>query len=229
MLIFALAAVPAGGDGVDGDDFTVYLSVASDYVFRGSSQTREKPAVQLGVEFEHESGLFAGIWGSNVEFPPLGPAEDPRDVEVQLYGGYGFDLGRGWALSAALARYEYPGAGGRFDWDYTEGSLALLYRDGSLSLSRSESALGSSYEGLAVEVANRWQLPAELALLVTAGYYDLRAPFLEDYAYWSAELSRPFRWLTLMLGYFDTDSRGEELWGDRAAARLVAGASFRIH
>ena len=78
-------------------------------------------------------------------------------------------------------------------------------------------------------MANRWQLPAELALLVTAGYYDLRAPFLEDYAYWSAELSRPFRRLTLMLGYFDTDSRGEELWGDRAAARLVAGASFRIH
>ncbi len=42
----------------------------SDYVWRGSSQTREKPAIQAGFKYAHESGLFASMRGSNVKFKP---------------------------------------------------------------------------------------------------------------------------------------------------------------
>ncbi|MBU9387430.1 TorF family putative porin [Burkholderia multivorans] len=37
------------------------VSLTSDYVWRGSSQTREKPAVQAGVKYAHDSGFYASV------------------------------------------------------------------------------------------------------------------------------------------------------------------------
>jgi uncharacterized protein (TIGR02001 family) len=227
-LLGLLSALPAGAAGV-ADDLSVYVGAVSDYVFRGYSQTRERPAVQLGLDYEHESGLFAGLWASNVEFAPAGPFEDPRDVEIDAYVGYGVELGRDWALSGTLVRYAYPGADDVIDWDYNELAVALRWSDAALAVAYSDSSLGSGEKGVAVELTDRWKLPWRLALLAGAGFYDLEASYLEDYVYWNLGLARPFGRFTLTLGYFDTDGRAEEVWGDRAAARLVAGATFRIH
>ena len=54
-------------------------------------------------------------------------------------------------------------------------------------------------------------------------------PFLKDYIYWNVGLSRPVKRLSFALDYFDTDDRGEDLWGELAGARIVAGVSYRIH
>ena len=43
------------------------VSFASDYVWRGMTQS-DGPAIQGGFDFEAESGFYAGIWGSNVNF-----------------------------------------------------------------------------------------------------------------------------------------------------------------
>ena len=46
---------------------TANVSFASDYVWRGMTQS-DGPAIQGGFDFEAESGFYAGIWGSNVNF-----------------------------------------------------------------------------------------------------------------------------------------------------------------
>src|SRR2546428_12277993 len=38
----------------------------SDYVFRGISYTRERGAVQGGFDYSHSSGIYLGVWASNV-------------------------------------------------------------------------------------------------------------------------------------------------------------------
>ncbi len=228
-LLGVALCLPAAAAGVDSDDFTVYVSVASDYVFRGYSQTREDPAIQLGLDFEHESGLFAGLWVSNVDFPPAGPFEDRRELEVNIYAGYGVELGREWALSGTLVRYEYPGDEGAIDWDYSEFGLALRHGGAVLSVAYSDSALGSGDAGVAVELTERWPLPRNLELAAGVGFFDLDSPFLRDYYYWNVGLSRPFRRFTLTLGYFDTDGSGEYNWGEFAEPRLVASVTYRVH
>ncbi len=51
-------------------DYTMAYNVGatSDYRFRGISQTSFKPAVQAGADFAHKSGIYVGVWGSNVNW-----------------------------------------------------------------------------------------------------------------------------------------------------------------
>ena len=46
--------------------FPSSISLVSDYIWRGQTQTWGKPAVQAGIEADHASGFYAGFWGSNV-------------------------------------------------------------------------------------------------------------------------------------------------------------------
>src|SRR4051812_17245106 len=48
--------------------FTGTAAVATDYIFRGISQTDEKAAIQGSIEWHHDMGIFLGVWGSNVDF-----------------------------------------------------------------------------------------------------------------------------------------------------------------
>lgn len=43
-------------------------SVTTDYRFRGVTQTQNDPALQGGFTLGHASGLYFGLWGSNVNF-----------------------------------------------------------------------------------------------------------------------------------------------------------------
>ncbi|MBK8286564.1 MAG: hypothetical protein IPK97_17815 [Ahniella sp.] len=49
---------------------TLTGTLTSDYVFRGVSQSQESAALQGSVEVGHESGFYAGVWGSSVDFTP---------------------------------------------------------------------------------------------------------------------------------------------------------------
>ena len=44
------------------------VAFASDYVWRGMTQTAEEPAISGGFDIAGESGLYFGTWASNVEF-----------------------------------------------------------------------------------------------------------------------------------------------------------------
>ncbi|RZJ96113.1 MAG: hypothetical protein EON88_08495 [Brevundimonas sp.] len=69
-------AAPASAEDVD---VSFNIGVVSDYVFRGFSQTDEDPAIQGGIDITTESGFYAGVWASNVDF------YDSTDAEVDGY------------------------------------------------------------------------------------------------------------------------------------------------
>src|SRR3954469_18200259 len=48
--------------------FTGNVGIYSQYVFRGVSQTNEKPALQGGFDLGHKSGLYVGTWLSNISW-----------------------------------------------------------------------------------------------------------------------------------------------------------------
>lgn len=95
-----LAAAGAANAGV-----TVTPTVVSDYDYRGISQTGKDPAFQLGVNYSHDSGFYAGIWGSNVDFGPGDP-----NVEVDIFAGYTFgDSTEGVGFDVGANYYTYVG------------------------------------------------------------------------------------------------------------------------
>ena len=45
------------------------MMMATEYVFRGISQSNEDPAIQVGIDYMYEpSGFYVGTWASSVEF-----------------------------------------------------------------------------------------------------------------------------------------------------------------
>ena len=118
-------------------DISAEAILFSDYRFRGISRSDEDPAIEAGLNVRHESGLYAGARGTSLRgndaFRLRNPAfRDQGDVEMDLYAGYGRELGGGFDLDAGLIYYAF--AGGRGATDYVEPYASLSYLIGPVQL-----------------------------------------------------------------------------------------------
>ena len=71
--IAVAGALLAVAGAANAGTFTVTPTIATDYDFRGVSQTNPDqdgmdPAFQLGGTYAFDNGVYAGIWGSNVDY-----------------------------------------------------------------------------------------------------------------------------------------------------------------
>ena len=108
--VFAAEAAPAS-------DFTASYNVGlfSQYIFRGLTQTNNKPALQGGFDVSHKSGLYIGGWSSNVSWLRDNGSSSLYNtggsLEIDLYGGFKTELGKtGLGIDLGALQYYYPGA-----------------------------------------------------------------------------------------------------------------------
>jgi uncharacterized protein (TIGR02001 family) len=80
-------------------------TLASDYRFRGLTQTFEEPAFQGGFDYTHSSGFYAGNWNSNISDTLY--AGSP--LEMDFYAGWKPTFGPITADIGVLY-YFYPGS-----------------------------------------------------------------------------------------------------------------------
>ncbi len=107
-----------------GGPFSANVALTTDYVFRGVSQTDSAPAIQGGFDFNHKSGFYAGVWGSNVD-DTVGAA----GLEVDLYLGFGGDLGStGMSYDVGAINYRYPGGKSGSSSDVSEVYFGIGYK-----------------------------------------------------------------------------------------------------
>ena len=83
------------------------VGVVSDYLFRGISQSRLKPALQGGIDFAHASGFYLGFWGSTIRILEDIPG-GKGPVELDFYGGYKGKVNDDFSYDVGLLRYQYP-------------------------------------------------------------------------------------------------------------------------
>lgn len=138
--IAALAAIPAHAQSPDEtvaaateESSVVTVSGAatltSDYRFRGVSQTDKEMAVQGGLTFAHQSGLYVGAWAANLSgWGTFGGA----NMELDLYAGYKAQLSDNLALDLGLTWYMYPG--GADKTDFAEPYVKLTKTTGPATL-----------------------------------------------------------------------------------------------
>lgn len=89
---------------------TATISLVSNYVFRGLTQTDGRPAVQSGLAWGNEGGLYGGLWGSNVSWFADANPNASSGLELDLYAGYRGNLTEELSFDAGLLRYQYPGS-----------------------------------------------------------------------------------------------------------------------
>ncbi|WP_438504149.1 TorF family putative porin [Acinetobacter towneri] len=134
--LFAVAMMAASGlsmasESTSALSFSGTAAMTSDYRFRGMTQTMSDPAVQAGFALSHDSGVYAGVWGSNVDFG--GTAH----LELDPYIGYTTSLdyfASKPVLDVGLWYYAYPSES---DLNWLEvyaklGFSDVLFKDASL-------------------------------------------------------------------------------------------------
>jgi uncharacterized protein (TIGR02001 family) len=210
------------------------VALASEYVFRGFSQTSEGPAIQGG--FDATCGIFyAGVWASNLDWgPAFRPGPDDfvtwASIEIDSYAGLKGKVGRfSWDLGVIY--YAYPNSTRnfffddleRFRNDYVEfkaGAGADLWKDGTLGVTvfYSPDYQYETGDVWTVETTFAQAFPAFWGLTPTVsaligyqsgndGAYARRIAGGDDeYTYWNAGISLGFleKW-SVDLRYWDTD------------------------
>jgi uncharacterized protein (TIGR02001 family) len=186
------------------------ISLVSDYRFRGVSLSGEDFAVQPTITVSHESGFYAGVWGSNLDDTPV-----YGEVEVDLYAGYNTDIAEGTNLDVGLIYYWYPdGTNAAGPSDYFETIVKLghdigpVTATGTVGYSWSQAALGDNdnlYLGLGLSTS----IPeTPITLVGSIGYTDGALGALAsggNYLDWSLGADVAVGPATVGVRYIDTD------------------------
>lgn len=222
-------------------------TLVSDYRSSGLSQTLGDPAAQLNIVLSHASGLYAGVWTSNVDF-----GHDTRTrQEIEYYAGYYWQMTDDISLDTFYTKYDYPR-----ESDFNQSDVqALLDVYGVLVGAKYvRNALGPEVWDEAEEhlihpagkdedlasflVGYRTLLPAEVGFEARYEYVDYKDDvfFSNDgngrssYRNWEIKLSRDLVGVTWGLGYVDTDLSKTECqsftgYDDLCGPAVVASAS----
>lgn len=105
LLASVLGSLPVHAEEAATWSFPTSVSVVSDYIFRGQSQSWGKPAVQFSTEADHASGLYAGFSGSSVSKSWLPGAT----METDFFGGYRNSIAGTVSYDLGVIYYAYPG------------------------------------------------------------------------------------------------------------------------
>lgn len=95
---------------VSAHTFSANIGLVSNYVFRGITQTKDNLALQGGLDYAHESGFYAGIWGSNVSWIIGSGATGNADIELDTYAGFKNNFAGDFSYDVGFVRYNYPGS-----------------------------------------------------------------------------------------------------------------------
>jgi uncharacterized protein (TIGR02001 family) len=209
-------------------EFHGYLTLTSDYVFRGASQSNEDPTVQAGLDYVHPSGVFAGAFAAHTEFPENPFGSNPGSLEFDAYLGYSREAGRDWSWDVAAFHYDFPDSTG-FDYSYDELAANLRFRDFlRLGATVSGDAGAGGASGWTAEVELRRSFGERYQLSGSLGRYGFERTDWDDYLYWDLGVSAVAGLVTFDLRYFDTDGdqagfAGRELTGSRLVGSVSVG------
>jgi uncharacterized protein (TIGR02001 family) len=117
-LILAALAIPGIAMAEDApaapaSPFTANVGFTTDYIWRGIAQTSHNPAVQGGIDYSHASGLYAGIWGSNVSWiadsGAIAAGTGNTTMELDTYLGFKNTFAEDFTYDVGFIRYNYLG------------------------------------------------------------------------------------------------------------------------
>jgi len=222
LLILAGAPLAAQAADVAGatHSLSANLTLASEYLYRGISQTNGRPALQGGFDYSHASGLYAGVWGSNVSWLADATAGVSAPLELDVYGGYKGQFGGAFSHDIGVLTYNYPGSypAGHVDADTTEVYGALGWQWLSLKYSHVVSShvfgftsssggktRGSGYLDLSAshDLGNGWGINAH------AGHQRIKGNAAASYSDYRLGLTKDVGFGNLGLHYSSTTAKGE--------------------
>lgn len=139
------------------------VTLATDYTFRGISQTDERGAIQGGFDWAGETGLYAGIWASNIDFG------GDASTEMDYYGGFAGETAGGLGYDVGFIYYDYEGES---ELDYIEYALGLSYAGFSAGVNYSNEFGDGGPKYTYFALGYGFSLTEDISLDLHLGYTD---------------------------------------------------------
>ena len=226
----APAAEAAAAEPASPHTLTANVGLFSSYRFRGIDQTFGKPALQGGIDYSHESGIYVGNWNSNVS---SGAGFPDGNLEMDFYGGwkkafgdFGIDVGGLYyyypgSTSAPLSgtNAKNPGASSSGTNDnfelYVAGSwkfMTLKYNYSLTDYFSLPDSKGSSYLDLSAnyELGDGWFINAHVGQLWAPKYKYIGSTGEQsiDYTDWKLGVTKTIDTWSIGLAYVGTNAAG---------------------
>jgi uncharacterized protein (TIGR02001 family) len=178
-IAIAVGAAVMGLSGMAQAELSANIGATSNYVWRGQTQTGNGSAISGGIDYAHDSGLYAGTWASNVA----------GGEELDLYGGFGGEVSSvGYDLGVIY--YAYPSFANS---DFTEiyGSLSYSYFSAGLSYTVNGESGGQYDDGdLYSFVSGSFDLSDGWSVGATVGHYSFDKVNGVDYSHAQLDVSK---------------------------------------
>jgi uncharacterized protein (TIGR02001 family) len=189
-------------------EISTNIGVTSNYVWRGMTQSANSTALSGGIDYSHDSGIYAGTWIS----------EAWDDYELDLYGGYGGEIA-GISYDAGLIYYSYSSdadsnfaeINANLGWNFLSAGFAYVLT--------AEDAVEAVEEDMYFYIGGSYDLPDDYSIGLTVGYINTDGDGDadgEDYTHYQIDLGKSvgdFGDVTFSLSdtnLDDTDAAGED-------------------
>ena len=184
--------------------FSGTVTLTTDYVFRGVTQTLNNPAIQGSIDYTN-SAFYAGVWASNVDFGV------DETIEIDLYAGFRPSLGP-VSFDFGVIGYFYPGSTDTVgEYDYVEGKAAASFApvEGltlGAALYYSPEFFAETGDALYAEVNGAYAITDLISVSGAYGAQDIDAGV--DYDTWNLGASLSKHGFKFDLRYHETDIGG---------------------
>ena len=119
LIVAAIAALPVAASA----ELSFNIGAVSLYKSRGIDQDSRstkafRPAIQGGVDYSFDNGIYVGNWNSTGKF-------GNADLEMDFYVGYIGKITEDLSFDVGVVRYLYPNSGG--GWNGNDAYVGLSY------------------------------------------------------------------------------------------------------
>ena len=210
-------------------DNTVAFNVGAvtDYRYRGISQSRLKPAVSGGIDYTAGS-FYVGAWASTIQWIKDGGGDS--NVEVDIYGGYKFEIDKGTVLDLGVLTYQYPSNRLRPSANTTEvygaitfGPVTAKYSHSTTNLFGFAGSKGSGY----FDLTGNFEV-AGVTVTPHVGRQSVKNNGAFAYTDYSITLSKEMAGVVWSAALVDTNTKAYTGAGgkDLGKASVVLGAKY---
>lgn len=230
LILSATSFANAADDNVFDGAISGKLTFASDYVFRGESETMdaELPVVQGTLGWGNDLGWYTGVFASNIKF-----ADPNLEIVTAPYIGKAGEFGdSGISYDVMVFSYLYPGASYS---NYTELWIKVGKQFGHANVQLEVTPTiddwfgEEGWQGVNYAVHPSYQFDNGLHVSASIGYQDLDGNGAEGWGHWNLGVSKAYAGLNFDVRYHgSTMDSDHKVYGTQTKIfddRVVVGIS----
>ena len=162
------------------------IGVTSNYMWRGQTQTDDRAALQAGLDYSADSGLYVGAWSSNTKFFGL-----PTGPEVDIYGGYKKELKNGVSYDVGAIKYTYPDITGGLTEVYAKGGYKGFNAEVDYTVDKE--GISTNENDVYYALGYNGKLKNDWSYGVKAGRYNVDGGSLSDYSHGQVSVTKTMK------------------------------------